>query len=416
MPEIENATTFANILIFSVFIILLFILRISYFLMLFSLNYIVKEYQHLFKINQNYLNNREKYALGNKFLTFLLILFYFIFSFIYLKNFDNLFIFISFSVILFFVIFLMEFILRNYIFINYLKFSRFIELAFRLNYISLYIGNFINNLIEPVIKLFSDDTVNISNKSYSDLIVSIYNPDLSDDQKEIIEKIISLNETLVKEIMVPRVELVALEANKTISEVISIVIKKGYSKYPVYEDTIDNVIGIVFIKDILRYLAYNQEHLRLRDIVKLPMLVPENKPINELLKIMQINRASVAVVVDEYGGTSGLVTIEDIFKEIFGPIKDEHDKEEEDIEIKKINDNQFIINPKIDIYTLQEILGINLESENYDYTTLSGFIYSRLGRIPKQDEIIAYKNLKIKILEIKKYKISKVLLTIEQED
>ncbi len=416
MPEIENATTFANILIFSVFIILLFILRISYFLMLFSLNYIVKEYQHLFKINQNYLNNREKYALGNKFLTFLLILFYFIFSFIYLKNFDNLFIFISFSVILFFVIFLMEFILRNYIFINYLKFSRFIELAFRLNYISLYIGNFINNLIEPVIKLFSDDTVNISNKSYSDLIVSIYNPDLSDDQKEIIEKIIGLNETLVKEIMVPRVELVALEANKTISEVISIVIKKGYSKYPVYEDTIDNVIGIVFIKDILRYLAYNQEHLRLRDIVKLPMLVPENKPINELLKIMQINRASVAVVVDEYGGTSGLVTIEDIFKEIFGPIKDEHDKEEEDIEIKKINDNQFIINPKIDIYTLQEILGINLESENYDYTTLSGFIYSRLGRIPKQDEIIAYKNLKIKILEIKKYKISKVLLTIEQED
>jgi len=384
--------------------------------MLFSLNYIVKEYQHLFKINQNYLNNREKYALGNKFLTFLLILFYFIFSFIYLKNFDNLFIFISFSVILFFVIFLMEFILRNYIFINYLKFSRFIELAFRLNYISLYIGNFINNLIEPVIKLFSDDTVNISNKSYSDLIVSIYNPDLSDDQKEIIEKIIGLNETLVKEIMVPRVELVALEANKTISEVISIVIKKGYSKYPVYEDTIDNVIGIVFIKDILRYLAYNQEHLRLRDIVKLPMLVPENKPINELLKIMQINRASVAVVVDEYGGTSGLVTIEDIFKEIFGPIKDEHDKEEEDIEIKKINDNQFIINPKIDIYTLQEILGINLESENYDYTTLSGFIYSRLGRIPKQDEIIAYKNLKIKILEIKKYKISKVLLTIEQED
>lgn len=416
MPEIENATTFANILIFSVFIILLFILRISYFLMLFSLNYIVKEYQHLFKINQNYLNNREKYALGNKFLTFLLILFYFIFSFIYLKNFDNLFIFISFSVILFFVIFLMEFILRNYIFINYLKFSRFIELAFRLNYISLYIGNFINNLIEPVIKLFSDDTVNISNKSYSDLIVSIYNPDLSDDQKEIIEKIIGLNETLVKEIMVPRVELVALEANKTISEVISIVIKKGYSKYPVYEDTIDNVIGIVFIKDILRYLAYNQEHLRLRDIVKLPMLVPENKPINELLKIMQINRSSVAVVVDEYGGTSGLVTIEDIFKEIFGPIKDEHDKEEEDIEIKKINDNQFIINPKIDIYTLQEILGINLESENYDYTTLSGFIYSRLGRIPKQDEIIAYKNLKIKILEIKKYKISKVLLTIEQED
>ncbi|MGB9638007.1 MAG: hemolysin family protein [bacterium] len=215
--------------------------------------------------------------------------------------------------------------------------------------------------------------------------------------------------------MVPRVELTALEANKTISEVISLIIKKGYSKYPVYEDTIDNIIGIVFIKDILRYLAYNQEHLRLRDIIKLPMLVPENKPINELLKIMQVNRASVAIVVDEYGGTSGLVTIEDIFKEIFGPIKDEHDKEEEAIEIKRISDTEFIVDPKIDIYTLQEMIGINLESENYDYTTLSGFIYSRLGRIPRQDEIITYKNIQIKILEIKKYKISKVLISIIDE-
>ncbi len=416
MPQIENATIFFNIAVFFVFILFLLILRISYFLMLFSLNYIVKEYQHLFKINPNYLNNREKYVIGNKFLTFLFILFYFIFSFIYFKKEDNFLGFSFFSTILFFMIFFIEFVVRNYLFINYLKFSKFTELAFKLNYVSLYIGNFINNLIDPIIKLFSDDTVNISNKSYSDLIVSVYNPDLSDDQKEIIEKIISLNETLVKEIMVPRVELVALEANKTISEVISIVIKKGYSKYPVYEDTIDNIIGIVFIKDILRYLSYNQEHLRLRDIVKLPMLVPENKPINELLKIMQINRASVAIVVDEYGGTSGLVTIEDIFKEIFGPIKDEHDKEEEDIEIKKVNNNEFIINPKIDIYTLQEILGINLESENYDYTTLSGFIYSKLGRIPKQDEIITYKNIRIKILEIKKYKISKVLLILEQED
>jgi len=409
MGEIENASSLIKIFIFLLFIILIILLRISYFLMLFSINYIVKDYQHLFKIKNEYLNNREKYILGNKFLTFLFALFFLVFSFFYFKG---EFIFIVFFLVLFLFVFFIEFILRNYIFINYLKFLKFSELAFKFNYLCGYLGGFINNLIDPFIKLFSDDTVNISNKSYSDLVVSINNPNLNDDQKEIIEKIITLNETLVKEIMVPRVELIALEANKTISEVISLIIKKGYSKYPVYEDTIDNIIGIVFIKDILRYLAYNQEHLRLRDIIKLPMLVPENKPINELLKIMQINRASVAIVVDEYGGTSGLVTIEDIFKEIFGPIKDEHDKEDEDIEIKKISDNEFIVNPKIDIYTLQEMIGINLESDNYDYTTLSGFIYSRLGRIPKQDEIIVYKNIQIKILEIKKYKMSKVLLSI----
>jgi CBS domain containing-hemolysin-like protein len=382
--------------------------------MLFSINYIIKEYQHLIKINIEYLNNREKYILGNKFFSFLFILFFLVFSFFYFKL-DNVLIFLGSILVLFLIIFFIEFILKNYIFINYLKFIKFTELAFKMNYFSFYIGSFISKIIDPMMKLFSDDVVDISNKFYSDLIVSIYNPKLSDDQKEIIEKIISLNETLVKEIMVPRVELTALEANKTISEVISLIIKKGYSKYPVYEDTIDNIIGIVFIKDILRYLAYNQEHLRLRDIIKLPMLVPENKPINELLKIMQVNRASVAIVVDEYGGTSGLVTIEDIFKEIFGPIKDEHDKEEEAIEIKRISDTEFIVDPKIDIYTLQEMIGINLESENYDYTTLSGFIYSRLGRIPRQDEIITYKNIQIKILEIKKYKISKVLISIIDE-
>ncbi|MGC8733599.1 MAG: hemolysin family protein [bacterium] len=410
----ENASIFFIVSILFIFIILLSFLRISYFLMLFSINYIIKEYQHLIKINIEYLNNREKYILGNKFFSFLFILFFLVFSFFYFKL-DNVLIFLGSILVLFLIIFFIEFILKNYIFINYLKFIKFTELAFKMNYFSFYIGSFISKIIDPMMKLFSDDVVDISNKFYSDLIVSIYNPKLSDDQKEIIEKIISLNETLVKEIMVPRVELTALEANKTISEVISLIIKKGYSKYPVYEDTIDNIIGIVFIKDILRYLAYNQEHLRLRDIIKLPMLVPENKPINELLKIMQVNRASVAIVVDEYGGTSGLVTIEDIFKEIFGPIKDEHDKEEEAIEIKRISDTEFIVDPKIDIYTLQEMIGINLESENYDYTTLSGFIYSRLGRIPRQDEIITYKNIQIKILEIKKYKISKVLISIIDE-
>ncbi|MGC8814623.1 MAG: hemolysin family protein [bacterium] len=410
----ENASIFFIVSILFIFIILLSFLRISYFLMLFSINYIIKEYQHLIKINIEYLNNREKYILGNKFFSFLFILFFLVFSFFYFKL-DNVLIFLGSILVLFLIIFFIEFILKNYIFINYLKFIKFTELAFKMNYFSFYIGSFISKIIDPMMKLFSDDVVDISNKFYSDLIVSIYNPKLSDDQKEIIEKIISLNETLVKEIMVPRVELTALEANKTISEVISLIIKRGYSKYPVYEDTIDNIIGIVFIKDILRYLAYNQEHLRLRDIIKLPMLVPENKPINELLKIMQVNRASVAIVVDEYGGTSGLVTIEDIFKEIFGPIKDEHDKEEEAIEIKRISDTEFIVDPKIDIYTLQEMIGINLESENYDYTTLSGFIYSRLGRIPRQDEIITYKNIQIKILEIKKYKISKVLISIIDE-
>mgnify|MGYP001773492163 CR=1 FL=1 len=405
MSEIENAVIFTLI----IFVLLFIFLRVSYFLMLFSISYIVRDYQHLFKVDQYYLDNREKYVLGNKFLTFLLFLFFSILYYFYFKLSD--FYFLVFVGIFFIVFFIVEFFIRNFIFINYLKFLRFVELAFKFNYFSFYLGNIINGFIDPIIKLFSSDPINISQKTYSDLIVSISNPALGEDQREIVEKVLGLNETLVKEIMVPRVEITALEANKTISEVISTIIKKGYSKYPVYEDTIDNIIGVIFTRDILRYLAYNQEHLRLRDIIKLPMLVPENKPVNELLKIMQINRASIAIVVDEYGGTSGLVTIEDIFKEIFGPIKDEHDKEEEDIEIKKISDNEFIINPKVDIYTLQEVIGINLESDTYDYTTLSGFIYSKLGRIPKENEIITHKNINIKILEIKKNKISKVLLS-----
>ncbi|MGB9638006.1 MAG: hypothetical protein ACPL1F_01735, partial [bacterium] len=129
----------------------------------------------LIKINIEYLNNREKYILGNKFFSFLFILFFLVFSFFYFKL-DNVLIFLGSILVLFLIIFFIEFILKNYIFINYLKFIKFTELAFKMNYFSFYIGSFISKIIDPMMKLFSDDVVDISNKFYSDLIVSIYNP------------------------------------------------------------------------------------------------------------------------------------------------------------------------------------------------------------------------------------------------
>jgi putative hemolysin len=190
--------------------------------------------------------------------------------------------------------------------------------------------------------------------------------------------------------------------------------KYGHSKYPIYEDSIDNIIGVVFVKDIIRYMFTNQGFIRLKDISKIPVIIPETKNIYELINIMKQNKSSIVIVVDEYGGTSGIVTVTDVIEEIVGRFYDEHDRDIEEENFQKISNNEYIINPKVDIYTLEEFLGIDFpDKQDRDYTTLSGLIYTKLGRIPKEGEIIDLGNIVLKILEIKKNRISKVLLRIE---
>ncbi|MFN3995121.1 MAG: CBS domain-containing protein, partial [bacterium] len=213
------------------------------------------------------------------------------------------------------------------------------------------LASFLNVLNGMLLKIF-EQNIDLNKKYFSEVIVYLDDFDWDDYKLEIIEKFLSMDDTLIREIMIPRVDIVALEASKTVSEVINVVMKYGYSKYPVYEETIDNIIGVVFLKDMIKYVLMNQGFIRLKDIVRIPLIVPESKNIYELLNIMKQNRASIAIVVDEYGGTSGCVTITDLIHELIGKIKDEHDKDAEDEDIQKISDKEYIVNSKIDIYYL----------------------------------------------------------------
>ncbi|MEN3014727.1 MAG: hemolysin family protein [bacterium] len=410
MGEIENQKLFT--LILPAILLIIFTIRTVYYLLVFCSPYIVKSYSHLLKNLEipEYLSRREKYIYS------LLILFY-IFSVVYFVLalfFDSKLIY-TWITLYFVVVMFLELFVKDGIFVTInrhlkllprvlgiLRFLRFLE----------PIVNIVSFLNSALIKIFNQD-INISKKYFSEIVVYLDDFDWDDYRVEILEKFLAMNDTLVREIMVPRMDIVAFEANKNISEVTATIMKYGYSKYPVYEENIDNIIGVVFLKDMLKYTLTNQGFIKLKDIARIPLIVPESKNLYELLSIMKQNRSSIAIVVDEYGGTSGIVTITDLIQELLGRIRDEHDKETDEENINKLSANEYVVNPKIDIYTLEEYLGVDFpDKEEREYTTLSGLIYTKLGRIPKEGEVINMDNVILKILEIKKNRISKVLVKI----
>jgi len=205
---------------------------------------------------------------------------------------------------------------------------------------------------------------------------------LEDSEHELIKNVFDFNERVVKNIMVPRTKISGIELDTPRKEVVEKIIGEGYSRLPVYDDVIDKIIGIVHAKDILPLLAANKEWT-LKDIIRKPYFVPETKKINDLLNELQQKRIQIAIVIDEFGGTAGMVTLEDIVEEIVGEIQDEYDEEKPMVE--KISDNEFIINADATVYDVNEYLPHDLpEDEAYD--TMGGLVTHAFGRIPEVGE------------------------------
>lgn len=216
------------------------------------------------------------------------------------------------------------------------------------------------------------------------------------EEKEMINNIFEFNDITASEVMTHRTDIFGLEVNDNIEEELSKLDEYKYSRIPVYEDSIDNIVGILFVKDLLKYFSSN-EKLEIKSIMREAYFVPEGKPINELFKDLQKNKRQMAIVIDEYGGTAGLVTMEDLIEEIVGNIFDEYDDIENDFE--KLDDNTFLINGSISINDLEKLLGINIPEGDYD--TLSGYLLEKLGRVPNDNEnpVIETKNITYKIEE-----------------
>ncbi|OQY09418.1 MAG: hypothetical protein B6I28_03120 [Fusobacteriia bacterium 4572_132] len=235
---------------------------------------------------------------------------------------------------------------------------------------------------------------------------------LEKKEKEMIHGVFNFGESSVKDVMVPRINMFAIEGNKTLEEMWDIMLEKGYSRIPVYEEKIDNIIGVVYLKDLLNIAKENKLNKKIKEFVRKAYFVPDSKLLIELLQSFRTKKVHIAIAFDEYSGTVGMVTIEDLIEEIVGEIEDEFDNEEEKI-IKK-DENKYKIDPFLDIDEINKEIEINIpESEEYD--TLGGFIYFKLGRVPEVKDEIKEGNIKITIKKIEKNRILEVEVEVEKE-
>jgi putative hemolysin len=214
---------------------------------------------------------------------------------------------------------------------------------------------------------------------------------------------------MVKEVMVPRVDMACIPSEAKLNSILRLIKKMGHSRIPVYKETIDNIIGILYTKDLL--VVYEQwykskEKFDLKKIIRRAYFVPENKKIDDLLDIFQRDKIQIAIAIDEYGGTAGLVTMEDVVEEIVGEIIDEYDKETKLYEI--IGNNTVIADGIISIDKINELL--NIEIPENDFETLGGFIYDLMGRVPNKNETVEYKNIQITIEQVVKNRIIRVII------
>ncbi|MGN8072288.1 hemolysin family protein [Mucilaginibacter sp. SG564] len=237
---------------------------------------------------------------------------------------------------------------------------------------------------------------------------------LDSNEHELIQNVFDFNERVVKNIMVPRTKISGVDINSTKEELLDMIITEGYSRMPVYDDVIDKIIGIVHAKDILPLLARNEE-IVLKNIIRKPYFIPETKKINDLMAELQQKRIQIAIVLDEFGGTAGMVTLEDIVEELVGDIQDEYDEEKPIVE--KVNDREFIVNALASIYDVNEHLPHDLP-EDGDFDTVSGWLGDIFGKIPDVGEQKESNGYNITVLRKSDQNIEsvKLELLINEED
>jgi len=237
---------------------------------------------------------------------------------------------------------------------------------------------------------------------------------LDSNEHELIQNVFDFNERVVKNIMVPRTKISGIEVSTERDELLHIIITEGYSRLPVYDDVIDKIVGIVHAKDILPLLARNQE-IVLKDIIRKPYFIPETKKINDLMAELQQMRIQIAIVSDEFGGTAGMVTLEDIVEELVGEIQDEYDEEKPIVE--KINDREFVVNALAPIYDVNGHLPHDLP-EDGDFDTVSGWLGHIFGKIPDVGEQKESNGYNITVLKKSDQNIEsvKLELLINEED
>jgi len=230
---------------------------------------------------------------------------------------------------------------------------------------------------------------------------------LEAEEEQMISAVMSLSDSKLHEVMVPRIDIVAIDQEASFDDAVTLVLTEGHSRTPLYKESVDHIVGILYAKDLLRIIAAGGPRPRLRDIMRPALFVPESQSVDDLLHELQRRRVHMAIVLDEYGGTAGLVTIEDLLEEIVGEIQDEFD-EEEPMKVM-VRDGEAILDGRADIDLLGELVNPPLELEDdEEYDTVGGFVYHRIGRVPVVGDTVAVDRFGITVIKVTGRRVGKV--------
>ena len=235
---------------------------------------------------------------------------------------------------------------------------------------------------------------------------------LNEEKQDMIQGVEDLSKTSVKEVMIPRIDVDFISSDTPREELIEKIVKSGHSRFPVYTDSIDNVIGVLYVKDLLKSLSENLQNLELTKIIRKPYFVPESKRIDSLLREFKRHHLHIAIAIDEYGGISGIVTMEDIIEEIVGDIQDEFDKEREDI--ITVNENVWLCDARVDLDDLNETIGVAFPNEDFD--SLGGFVFDLFGKVPVKYEKSTWKNYDFIVQDMEGHRINVIKVIRNGDD
>ncbi|MCX7679792.1 MAG: hemolysin family protein [Spirochaetes bacterium] len=278
--------------------------------------------------------------------------------------------------------------------------------------INLKIQNKVKSLVDAIfrIKRFFAKDDRIPDFKNINKIVELHNIEAS--RLDMIRGVLNLSKRIVREIMIPRVDVVAVNVDIPFKELVKKVYEAGYSRLPVYKESIDHIIGVLHAKDLLRFLIEKPGKFNLKRLIKKPFFVPETMPLDDLLREFKKRKRHIAIAVDEYGGLGGIVTLEDILEEIVGDISDEFDTDEKP-EFQKRGKDTFEADPRMPLEDFCNELGVNLPVKEFD--TLGGFVMDLFGGIPQKDQSVNYENLTFKILEIAGTRINRIGITVSRK-
>jgi putative hemolysin len=237
---------------------------------------------------------------------------------------------------------------------------------------------------------------------------------LEEEERQLIHSIFEFTETVARQIMVPRIDVRSVSVETPLNDVVRAAMSTGHSRLPVYEGTLDKVVGVIHVKDLLPYLVEGLNGISIRELMRSPFFVPEAKKIDELLQEFRAHKSQLAVVVDEFGGTSGIVTVEDVLEEIVGEIEDEYDRESHPAAVSTAHEEGALVDGRMTIDDVNDELGLTLPTENYD--TLGGLVFSLFGHPPEVGEQVAYDGVEFVAETVEGLRISKVRIIVRQPE